>query len=155
MLGASCRRAGFASRLPHLVRATGMLPRRYAPALGLTRQHTRWSDRPFPQFAMERCHHFGLTMGSTSHMVCCRECPNCVCTSVLIVEPNEIARIEVDHNTSWLRSSLIVRVESVPPRRYLRWARNARVNLGLAKKGLAGRGDAATILATRRPRSVT
>jgi hypothetical protein len=66
-----------------------------------------------------------------------------------------IARIEIDHVTLWSRSSLMVSVESVPPRRYLRWARKPCVNLGLAKNGLAGSGDADTILATRRPRSVT
>src|SRR5213078_2454408 len=67
----------------------------------------------------------------------------------------KVARIEVDHNTSRLRSLLMACVESVPPRRYLRLARNAGVNLGSAKNGLMGGGDAGTILATRRPRSVT
>src|SRR6516164_7101156 len=104
---------------------------------------------------MKRCHHFGLAVGCTCYMVCCCESPNGVCAGVLIIEPDKVARIEVDHNTSRLRSSLMACVESVPPRRCLRLARNARVNLGSAKNGFAGRGDAGTILATRRPRSVT
>src|SRR2546429_3572571 len=73
---------------------------------------------------MERCHHFGLAVGRACHMVCCRESPNGFCSGVLIIEPDKVARIEVDHNTSRLRSSLMACVESVPPRRYLRLARN-------------------------------
>src|SRR5207237_9134554 len=104
---------------------------------------------------MERCHHFGLSVGRACHMVCCRESPNGFCSGVLIIEPDKVARIEVDHNTSRLRSSLMACVESVPPRRYLRLARNAGVNLGSEKNGLTGGGDAGTILATTRPRPVT
>jgi hypothetical protein len=81
-------------------------------------------------------------------MVCSCESPNGVSAGVLIIEPGQVARIEVDHNTSRLRSSLMASVESVPPRRCLRLARNVRVNLGSAKNALAGRGDAGTILAT-------
>jgi len=114
-----------------------------------------WPDRPFAQFAMKRRNHFSLAVGGAGHVVRCRKRANRIRSSVCVIEPDEVARIEVDQNTSRSRSSLIVHVESVPPRRCLRWARKARVNLGLAKKGLAGKGVAATILAIRRPRSVT
>src|SRR5215472_5016643 len=104
---------------------------------------------------MERSYHLCLAMDCRGHVVCRCERANRVGTWILVIKSDEIARIEVDHSISWSRSSLIVSVESVPPRRYLRWARKARVNVGLAKYGLAGSGDAGTILATRRPRSVT
>ena len=57
-----------------------------------------------------------------------REDANRVRTGVLLIEPDKVARIEIDHNTSRSRSSLMACVESVPPRRCLRLARNARVN---------------------------
>src|SRR5215470_1666951 len=104
---------------------------------------------------MKGRNHFSLAVGCAGHMVRSREHANSLGSAVRIVKPNEVARIEVDHNTPLSRSSLIVIVESVPPRRCLRWARKSRVNLGLAKNGLAGTGFAGTIFATRRPRSVT
>ena len=84
--------------------------------------------------------HFGLAVSRRGNMVSGSERANRVGAGVLVVEPDQITGVEVDHSISWSRSSLIVRVESVPPRRCLRWARNARVNLGLAKKGWAGGG---------------
>src|SRR5436309_468490 len=84
-----------------------------------------------------------------------RQLSNGVCARVSIVKPDQVTGIEVDHNPSCSRSSLIVFVESVPPRKYFRWARNARVNVGWAKNGLAGMGETGMILATKRPRSVT
>src|SRR5215469_3579742 len=83
--------------------------------------------------------HFGLAVSRRGNMVGGSELTNRVGAGVSVVEPDQITGVEVDHSISWSRSSLIVRVESVPPRRCLRWARNTRVNLGLAKKGLAGR----------------
>lgn len=80
----------------------------------------RRSNGPFPQLAMERSHHFRLPVRCTCEVVCRRERTNRVGAGILIVEPDEIARIEVDHSALWSRSSLIVRVESVPPRRDLR-----------------------------------
>lgn len=112
-------------------------------------------DGPFPQFAMECGDHFGLAMDRARHVVGCCERANSLGARILVIKPDEVAGIEVDHRTWPSRSSLMVSVESVPPRRCLRWARKARVNLGLAKNGLAGTGDAGTILAISCPRSVT
>lgn len=80
----------------------------------------RRSNGPFPQLAMERGHHFRLPVRCTCQVVCRRERTNRVGAGILIIEPYEIARIEVDHSALWSRSSLIVLVESVPPRRDLR-----------------------------------
>lgn len=88
--------------------------------LGDERGIRRRSNGPFPQLAMERGHHFRLPVRRTCQVVCRRERTNRVRAGILIVEPDEIARIEVDHSALWSRSSLIVRVESVPPRRDLR-----------------------------------
>jgi len=93
---------------------------------------------PFAQLAVKGREHFGLAVSCRGNMVGGSEGPNGVGAGVLVIEPDQITAVEIVHSTSWSRSSLIVRVESVPPRRCLRWARNARVNLGLAKKGLAG-----------------
>jgi hypothetical protein len=48
-------------------------------------------------------------------MVGGRERANRICAGVLIIEPDQITGVEVDHPTSWSRSSLILRVESFPP----------------------------------------
>lgn len=68
---------------------------------------------------------------------------------ILVIEPDEVDAIEVDHRTS--RSSPMISVESVPPRSRLRSRRKARVQAGLAKNGCAGGGDAGTILAISCP----
>lgn len=90
------------------------------PYLADERGIRRRSNGPFPQLAMERGHHFRLPVRCTCQVVCRRERTNRLGVGILIVEPDEIARIEVDHSALWSRSSLIVRVESVPPRRDLR-----------------------------------
>src|SRR5215467_12794265 len=119
------------------------------------RRIRRRSDRPFAQLAMERRHHFRLPMGCRSYVVACGKQANRFSTGTLVIETDEVAGVEIDHEASWFRSSLMVKVESVPPRRYLRCPRKACVNLGCAKNGFAGSGDAGTILAMSRPRSVT
>jgi len=126
-----------------------------SPYLGQQGGISRCSDRSFAQLAMEGRYHFGLPVRRADNMVCRRELSNGVCARVSIVKPDQVTGIEVDHNPSCSRSSLIVFVESVPPRKYFRWARNARVNVGWAKNGLAGMGETGMILATKRPRSVT
>ena len=126
-----------------------------SPYLGQQGGISRCSDRSFAPLAMEGRYHFGLPVRRSDNMVCRRELSNGVCARVSIVKPDQVTGIEVDHNPSRSRSSLIVFVESVPPRKYFRWARNARVNVGWAKNGLAGMGETGMILATKRPRSVT
>src|SRR5215467_10104403 len=104
---------------------------------------------------MKRRHHFHLPMCCRSYVVARGKYAYRFGTGVLVIEANEVAGVEIDHEASRFRSSLMVNVESVPPRRYLRCVRKACVNLGFAKNGFAGIGDAGTILATSRPRSVT
>jgi len=41
------------------------------PYLAEERSVSNGADRPFAQLAMECCHHFGLPVGRTRHMVCC------------------------------------------------------------------------------------
>jgi len=113
------------------------------------------SDGPLSKFAMKGSDHFSLPMRGACDVIGCCQRPNSICARILVVEPYEVARIEVDHRISRSRSWLMLSVESVPPRRCLRCFRNARVNLGSAKNGLAGTGEAGTILAMSCPRSVT
>ena len=58
------------------------------------------SDCAFAQFAMERSHHFCLAMGCRGHVVCRCERANRVGTGILVIQTDEIARIEVDHSIS-------------------------------------------------------
>src|SRR5215469_5525536 len=112
-------------------------------------------DGPLAKLAMKGSDHFSLPMRGACYMVSCCQRPNSIGARILVVEPYQVARIEVDHRISRSRSWLMLSVESVPPRRCLRCFRNARVNLGSAKNGLAGTGEAGTILAMSCPRSVT
>ena len=106
-------------------------------------------DRSFAQFAMERGQHFGPSVGRARNVVGCRECANLPGARSFVIQAHQIAGIEINHGIWRSRSWLMRSVESVPPRRYLRWARKARVNFGEAKNGLAGKGHAGTIFQGR------
>src|SRR5215468_5291027 len=80
-------------------------------------------DRPLTQLAMEGRHHFDLPMCRTCNVVCSRQGANLIRAGFLIIEADQIAGIEIDHGVSRSRSWLMVSVESVPPRRDLRWAK--------------------------------
>jgi hypothetical protein len=112
-------------------------------------------NRPFSQLAMKRRNHFSAAVCRACHVVRCRQGTDFVGSRIVEIKPDEIARVEIDHTISRSRSSLINFVESTPPLRCLRCARNARVKRGIAKNGFTGEGRAGTIFAINRPLSVT
>jgi len=112
-------------------------------------------NRPFSQLAMKRRNHFSVAVCCACYVIRCRQATDYAGSRIVEVKPDEIARVEIDHTTSRSRSSLINFVESTPPLRCLRLARNARVKRGAAKNGFTGVGRAGTIFAINRPLSVT
>jgi hypothetical protein len=54
-------------------------------------------DGPFAQLAMERSNHLGLAMGCACHVVGRCQCANRIGTPILVIKPDQIARVEVDH----------------------------------------------------------
>lgn len=112
-------------------------------------------NHAFSQFAMKRRYHFSFAVCRARYVVCCRQCTDFVGPRIVEVEPDEVTRVEIDQSISRSRPSLINFVESTPPLRCLRCARNARVKRGIAKNGFTGDGRAGTIFAINRPLSVT
>jgi hypothetical protein len=111
--------------------------------------------RPLPQLAVKGRDHLSLAMCRACNVRRGRERMNLFSSGVVIIESDKIARVEIDQTISRSRASLMRLVLSLPPLRCLRCARNARVNLGLAKNAFNGAGWAGTILAISLPRSVT
>src|SRR5579875_1514410 len=105
------------------------------------------ADRAFSQLPMECSNHLRLPMRRAGQVVGGRQRTDRIRARVLVIQPHQIAGIEVDHRISRPRSSPIISVESVPPCSRARSRRKAGVYVGSAKNGCAGSGDAGTILA--------
>jgi hypothetical protein len=115
----------------------------------------RLRNCPLPQLSMESRDHLGLSVRRASDVVRGSQRPNLFRSGIVVINSDEVARVEIDHTVSRSRSSLISFVISSPPWRCLRCARYARVNRGFAKNAFSGAGWAGIILAINRPRSVT
>lgn len=145
----------FARTFPDQMRANEMLPL-CRESVSVQAARYRFPEKsPLLASCDETPQSFQRCRVRASQVVRCRQSTDFVGSRIVEVKPDEIARVEIDHTISRSRSSLINFVESTPPLRCLRCARNARVKRGEAKNGFTGEGRAGTIFAINRPLSVT